>query len=97
MNKYWTQEKCIESAKKFKTRAEWRKYEGAAYSAAVKMKILYLCTEHFETLSSKWTLEDCQREALKYEKRIDWQLKHQSTYHFAWKKRWLHKCCTHMK
>jgi hypothetical protein len=34
---YWTKEKCIESAKKFKTRGEWHKGDPKAYQAAIRI------------------------------------------------------------
>jgi len=43
---YWTKEKCIENAKKYVTRLEWRKNNSSAYSIAVKMGWYGDCTEH---------------------------------------------------
>lgn len=49
---YWTKEKCIEDAKNFNTRIEWKKLSPSSYSSACKKKWLNDCTSHMIRLGS---------------------------------------------
>jgi len=43
---YWTKEKCIDSAKKYKTKSAWQKKYPSAYQIAFKKKWLNECCKH---------------------------------------------------
>ena len=43
---YWTKEKIILSASKYKTKSEWSKKDGAGYHAAIKSPYFELVTSH---------------------------------------------------
>jgi hypothetical protein len=45
---YWTKERCIEEAKKYKTRNEWRCNHPTSYQAACTKKFFNECTKHME-------------------------------------------------
>ena len=87
---YWTKEKCIESAKKYKTRNEWRKNEGGAYMRAHKNGWLEECTAHMMQLIRKpWTKEKCIESAKKYDSISKWIKNEASAYNAAHKHGWL--------
>jgi 3-keto-L-gulonate-6-phosphate decarboxylase len=52
-NNYWTKEKCLEEAKKYETRKEWRINSKGSWSAANRLKIYKECTEHM-TIIKTW-------------------------------------------
>ena len=43
---YWTIEKCIEDASKYKTKGEWRNENGISYSTAYKNGWMNQCCKH---------------------------------------------------
>jgi hypothetical protein len=58
----WTKEKCIEDAKKYKTKSEWINNSNGAYCSAKKNGWLEECCAHMVTrrrkklLSDSWTI-----------------------------------------
>jgi len=88
-NNYWTKEKCIESAKKFKTLKEWKKGEGGAYATAQRNKWLKICCEHMTKLRIFWTKEMCIESALKHQTLGKWLKNNYNAYQFASKHKWL--------
>lgn len=96
---YWRNYRCIEDARKYKTKSEWKKNSGSAYKIAYDNGWLDECCEHMITTrkpKSYWTKRRCIEDAKKYEKRSEWQKKSTSAYHKALKKNWLDECCSHM-
>jgi hypothetical protein len=51
-NGYWTKERCIEEAKKYKTRTEWKENSWSSYVISVKNKWSDDCCEHMERIGS---------------------------------------------
>lgn len=43
---YWTKEKCVEEAKKYQTRSDWKSKSVSAYNTAHKNKWIEECVEH---------------------------------------------------
>lgn len=98
-NGYWTLSKCIEDAKRFHTKIEWRKGSGAAYSAAYKHGWLEKCCRHMtgrRKANGFWTLQRCLGAAKRYSSRTEWKTLAQSSYTAAHRNGWLSACCAHM-
>jgi len=103
---YWTKERCVEDAKKCKTRNEWKKKKPSGYSASIKNGCLEECCKHMNNRSASssnhkpkgyWTKERCIEDAKKYKTRKEWQKKSSSAYGSAFKNGWIDECCKHMK
>ena len=98
---YWTKEKCIESAKKYKTRNEWKLNENWAYDVARKKSWFEECTAHMimpikQKSDGYWTKEKCIESARKYETRNEWRKNEGGAYMRAHKNGWLEECTAHM-
>jgi hypothetical protein len=46
--RYWVKERCIEEAKKYETRAEWRKSSSSSYMSSYRNDWLVECTSHMK-------------------------------------------------
>lgn len=98
-NGYWTLERCLEEALKYKTRKEWEKKNASSYTIARKKGWLDQSCSHMREVKkapNHWTLERCQEEALKYTTRYEWTSEHTASYSRAHKNGWLDQCCSHM-
>jgi hypothetical protein len=93
---YWTKERIIADAKRFKTKTEWKLHSYGAVTAARKLNIHTECTAHMEILQGKWTLEALINDAKKYSTPSEWKKKSQSAYATAVHKKYLNKCINHM-
>jgi hypothetical protein len=96
---FWTKEKCLNEALKFRTKSEFEKNSPAACSAARKNKWFNNICSHIENIykpDGYWTKEMCYKEALKYKTRKEFQNKSKSTYNIALKNKWLDNICGHM-
>lgn len=92
---YWTKEKCIEEAKRYKTKKEWQENSEASYTRAHKNKWIDECCEHMLS-PKKLTLEDCKNNALNYIKKHDWMNNSRAFYSKASREGWIDLCCQHM-
>jgi hypothetical protein len=54
-NKYWTKEKCADSAKDCKTKSEFKKKDPKAYSAAVDNKWIKDICQHMELIGHRYS------------------------------------------
>ena len=45
---YWTKERCLEEASKYKLKTEWRRCSGSSYYAAKQKGWLEECTAHMK-------------------------------------------------
>ena len=96
---YWTLERCIEDALKYKTRKSWEK-NSSAYSKALACGWLDECCKHMKrqrNVQNFWTLERCKLEALKFKSKKEWNLNSMASYSKATKSGWVDECCKHMK
>lgn len=50
---YWTKEKCIADAKKYKTRSEWKNNSYSSYVTSVRNKWLDKCCSHMQPVYRK--------------------------------------------
>jgi superfamily II DNA or RNA helicase len=97
--RYWTKEKCIEDAKKYKTRAEWNKANSYACYTAWENGWRDECCKHMEEKmkpKNYWTKQHCIEDAQKYKTKMEWKEKSPSGYGKAYNKNWLPECCKHM-
>jgi len=97
---YWTKERCVEDASKYKTRSEWIKNSGA-YEIARVSGWLSECAGHMfikkQNPTGFWTKENCLKEALKYKTKSEWRKNGAGSYDTALtKKNWYNECTTHM-
>jgi hypothetical protein len=97
---YWTEERCLEEAKKYKTVTEWVKNSGSSYSIASRDGFLDQCTAHMQSVQKPtgyWTKERCVEEALKFNTVSEWKKNSSSSYTRASKNNWVDECTKHMK
>jgi predicted transcriptional regulator len=96
---YWNnKERCIESAKQFKTIKDWSRTNYGAWENAKKNGWFDECTAHM--ISNRlpdfyWTLELCKQDALKYKTKIEWS-KSSKAYKSALNNKWIEECTSHM-
>lgn len=83
----WSKEKCYNEAKKYKTRTEFAKKNGSAYSAARKNGWLDDYTWFDNRLV--WTRESCYNEAKKYQSKIQFKHGANGAYQAALKNGWM--------
>jgi hypothetical protein len=97
---YWTKEKSIEDANKYKTITEWRK-NSSCYGAIFRKGWIEECTKHMNKIKQKpngyWTKEKCLEEAKKYPSISKWQQQSPSSYISSVKLGFKNECCLHMK
>lgn len=94
---YWTKERVLAQAKKYKTAKNWRKHCSGSYRIAQKMGWIVEARDKYLTRMTKFiTKEDVFKEALKYNRRVDFQKKSPSYYAKALNKGWVEECCSHM-
>ncbi len=96
---YWTKDRCLQDARRFKSRSEWAKTSGSAYNMALGQKWLEESCRHMVPKmkpSGYWTKERCAEEAHRYQTPSEWQKGNGSSYGIAREKKWLTECCRHM-
>ena len=71
-NGFWTQETCLEEAKKYSSKKEFKQHANGAYQFAYKEGWLDDYT-WFKPLTGYWTYEACKAEAVKYQKRVEFK------------------------
>ena len=77
---YWTEERCIEEAKKHDTKFSWKLNSGGSYYAASHNRWMDKCTIHMVEVVKKprkpagyWhDKKNCMEEAKKYDSTYDW-------------------------
>ena len=72
--KFWTYERILESAKKYKTRKDWKQSNPATYNASTKSFIHKTATEHMEKIlnEKKWNFEEIAKSAKKFQYKQVW-------------------------
>jgi len=96
---YWTKEKCIEDAKKYKKIIEWQKKSASSYNIACKMNWLDECTKHMispQKPKGYWTKEKCIEDAKKYNSKKEWRINNASAIGAALNNGWYDECTKHM-
>lgn len=104
-NLFWTKDRILIEARKFKTRMEWNKQSNSSYCAAHKLKIIDLASLHmpkhvrkvrFDHYNFKWTKEATIIEAKKFKTRLEWQRKSSGSYDAALRMSIIEECALHM-
>lgn len=98
MKKY-TNEELIESARRFSTRAEWRKHDGGKQRQTAQARgIMDQCCAHMTDARTqkKHTTQEIIDEARKYANSTEWRRAHKSRYLTAIRYGILHLCTAHM-
>ena len=85
---YWTYNRCLEEAKKYKFKADFKKEAAGAYDAAKDKGWLaeYIWLESLPRI--KWTYETCFEEAKKYKTRSEFAKNAGAAYRIARKNGW---------
>ena len=99
-NGFWTLEKCIEEAKKYKTLSEWIRKSGSSHQKAMKKGWISACSSHMtspQKPSGYWTLERCKEDSMHFTSRTLWARGSNSAYLTAQRNNWLDQCCEHMR
>ncbi len=95
---FWNEERCEQEALKYKSRTEFHRKSGSAYSAANKLGILDAICLHMKKKEpwSIWTKEKCHKEALKHKTKQGFRTSCSAAYSSATKKGFLDVICKHM-
>lgn len=96
---YWTKKRCVEEAKKYNTKMEWKNSSPTAYSKAYKNGWFDKCCKHMDLINKPhgyWTKEQCAKDAKKYKSVTEWKRESGSGYAIAYNNNWLDECCKHM-
>ena len=96
---YWTLERCIDSAAKHLSIADWRGESSSAYQAAARNGWIDECCAHMSgrrKSAGYWTIAKCKDDAAKYAGRRQWQVSSRAAYDAALREGWLEECCAHM-
>jgi len=96
---WWTLERCIEEAKKYKNSGEFRKCNSACYDKVVNNGWLKECAKHMNLRKplGYWTLERCVKEAKKYTGVVDLKRNNSGCYSAAQKNGWMSECKKYFK
>ena len=95
----WSREKCAEAALKYKTRGEFKKELGWAYTTSLSNGWLDEICVHMNTLKNgTWQIkENCLKEALKYNSKTEFRKKCGGAYMASLRNDWLNEITKHMK
>lgn len=99
---HWTLDRCLETAKQYKTKSEWQQAKRGGYSIAAKNKWIDKCTAHMVPDGRRnvgprlWTREKCLALAKSCGSRLEFKNASGSAYLRARVKGWLDDCCYHM-
>jgi hypothetical protein len=100
---YWTKERCLEEAKKHKTKVSWRIDSGGSYVAARNNGWYDECIAHMVDVekqprkpSGYWDKKNCIIEAKKYNTTYEWYKFSPHTLRTSVKNGWFSACTKHM-
>lgn len=96
----WTLETCRVRASLYKTKSEFKRNDGSAYSTSVRHGWLKEICKHMitpEPYNKKWTKDACHKVALRYSIYKDFRTKEASAYVTARRNGWLNEICSHLK
>jgi len=89
---YWTEERILENARKFKSVLEWRYSPKNSYRYALERGLLEAATAHMEIKSKPpgyWTEDTALEDAKKYSSKKEWRLSNSGGYRVAQRRGWL--------
>ena len=92
----WTKDAVLADARKYLSKAEWRK-NSRAYAMATRQGWLEEATAHMTVLwKQKWTKEAVLNDALKYTSRREWETKSSGAVASAKRNGWYEEATAHM-
>lgn len=92
----WTKEAVLADARKYQSKAEWRKHS-RAYAMATRQGWLEESTAHMTVLwKQKWTKEAVLEDALQYTSRSEWETKSSGAVASAKRNGWYEEATSHM-
>jgi len=100
---YWDKEHCIEEAKKYHNKGQWRKNSGSSYAIALKNNWLDICCAHMTKLqnqrpSKTWSDKNaCFETAKLFDRPSDWAKNYPGAARSATKNGWFKEMTAHMK
>jgi hypothetical protein len=100
---YWTKDRVLESAKKYKTQAEWNKAETSAVGVASKKGWIKEATAHMSPsrpnrmANGYWTKERVIEDAQKYSSKTEWQKVSRAAVSKAYKMGWMEEALVKMQ
>lgn len=101
---YWTLERCMEDAKPFTRRVDWKRKPGTGYWSAKDQGWLDQCCGHMTSKSDSITSgktrilkQHCIESAAQFSTRSEWKAGDRSNYMAAWRNGWVEDCSTHME
>jgi hypothetical protein len=92
---YWTKDRVLQSAKKYKTQAEWNKAETSAVGVASKKGWIKEATAHMSPsrpnrmANGYWTKERVMEDAKKFSSKTEWQKTSRAAVSKAYKMGWM--------
>lgn len=96
---YWTKERCLEAAKKCKTRQDFKTKFRGAHGACLKFKWWAEIKQQMEGKKSnrKWTKDACAQFAQKCQTRAEFKKNYIRAFNAAYNHKWLDDICKHMR
>ena len=96
--KVFTYEQCLEIAKKYTKRKDFKEKDRCCFNFSKKMGWYDAITSHINTKSPKHrTYEEVLNAAKKYQTRMDFKNNDMANYSFAVRYGWLDRVCSHMR
>ena len=95
---FWTKDRVLAEARKYQSRAEWRKAKGGSMFAAFANGWMQEATAHMQLLiqHGKWTKDVVLADAKKFSYQSEWIKASPSAFDAAKRKNWLEAACAHM-
>lgn len=92
---YWTKEKCLEEALKYKTKSEWGSKSQTSYSVAHRKNWIEEFSSHMlkKNENGYWTKERCLQRASNFSKIYDWRKNDYNSYIASHKHGFYYECC----
>jgi predicted GIY-YIG superfamily endonuclease len=97
---YWTKNRCIKEAKRFKSKTEFKYNSTSAFQSARRNDWLpEICSHMVELLkpAGYWTKKRCQEEAAKYQIKNDFRNGSSKAYMASHRNKWINDVCKHME
>jgi predicted GIY-YIG superfamily endonuclease len=98
---YWTKDRCVEDALKYKSITEWHNKSQNVYLITKKYNWFTECIKHMMPPKYKpkgyWTKDRCIEDAKKYSTKWEWSKKSPSSNKISKKYNWFSECVKHMK
>lgn len=97
--RFWTKERCLSEAQKYKSRKDFFIKSNSAYSAASKQGWIKDICKHMPYQQKEpgyWTKDKCRIEALQYKTKAEFRQQSSSAYVATKRNGWIKELCSHM-